>query len=123
MMPNAAMKPCAYPGCSNLVSGGYCEKHKASRQAVRDMASQGLYGTRLWKRIRERQLAKDPWCADCLRTGIYVSATDVDHVERHMGDKDKFFRGPFQSLCHSCHSKKTASETGFSMKGVGDQNV
>ena len=121
-MPNAIAKPCAYPGCSSLVSGGYCEKHKSSHQMARDMASQGLYGTRLWKRIRERQLAKDPWCAECLRTGIYVPATDVDHVDRHMGDKDRFFRGPFQSLCHSCHSKKTAAETGFSMKGVGSSS-
>lgn len=118
-MPNAALKPCAYPGCSSLVPTGYCERHKASHQVARDMASQGLYGTRLWKRIRERQLAKDPWCADCLRGGIYIPATDVDHVARHMGDKAMFFRGPFQSLCHSCHSKKTASETNFSAKGVG----
>jgi len=30
-----------------------------------------------------------------------------------------FFRGPFQSLCHSCHAKKTAAEINSSARGGG----
>jgi hypothetical protein len=27
-----------------------------------------------------------------------------DHVEPHRGDLDKFWSGPFQSLCAECHN-------------------
>ena len=117
-MPNASLKPCACPGCSALVAHGYCDQHKSAVQYPRDKERQALYGTRLWKRIRARQLAKEPWCKECLRANIYTPATDVDHIERHMGDKEKFFRGPFQSLCHACHSRKTNEEMGRGAKNV-----
>ena len=119
-MPNAPLKPCAYPGCPNLVARGYCDQHKpVAPQYPRDAERQALYGTTLWKRIRARQLAAEPWCAECLRANIHTPATDVDHIERHMGDRTMFFRGPFQSLCHACHSRKTIGE----VMGRGGKNV
>jgi 5-methylcytosine-specific restriction enzyme A len=117
-MPNSTLKPCAYPGCSNLVKRGYCDQHTAPIQFNRDPERQALYGTRLWKRIRERQLAREPWCAECLKAGRYTPATDVDHIEAHKGNKEMFFRGPFQSLCHVCHTKKTNAEMGRGGKNV-----
>jgi hypothetical protein len=27
-MPNRPLRPCGQPGCPELVSGGYCDKHK-----------------------------------------------------------------------------------------------
>lgn len=122
-MPTSPMRPCHYPGCPNLVQSGYCAEHKGQSTDFRDPQRQGLYSTRLWQRIRHRQLAKEPWCAECMRAGLYIPATDVDHIERHMGDRVRFFRGPFQSLCHACHSRKTATETGITSKGRGAKNV
>jgi len=72
-----------------------------------------LYNDPRWKRIRIVQLALYPWCARCLEHGVYEPATDVDHIERHGGNEEKFFSGPFDSLCHSCHSSKTAKEVGW----------
>jgi 5-methylcytosine-specific restriction protein A len=123
MMPKNPVKPCKYPGCSSLVDQGYCDSHKGMAPVVRDAPTQGLYGTRRWKSIRVLQLAKEPWCAECLRANIYTPATDVDHVERHHGDPIKFFFGKRQSLCHSCHSRKTAGEVGFSSEGRGAEKV
>ena len=38
-------------------------------------------------------------------------ATDVDHVEDHKGNWEKFIdRDNLQSLCHRCHSRKTMRE-------------
>lgn len=120
-MPNAPKKPCAYGGCPNLVDHGYCEQHKSAARQSNDQHRewQRLYDTRLWKHIRERQLAKEPWCAECLRANIYTPATDCDHIEPHRGDPARFFKGPFQSFCHSCHSKKTEQE----VRGRGGKNV
>lgn len=46
----------------------------------------------------------------CLEGNVHTAATDVDHIEPHHGDVEKFFAGPFQSLCHRHHSQKTAGE-------------
>lgn len=42
---------------------------------------------------------------------MVVQATDVDHiVPREQGGSDQWSN--LQALCHSCHSKKTATEDG-----------
>ena len=110
-MPYAALKPCSYPGCSNLVKTGRCALHKQDDRVYRDPERDGLYNRRAWKELRVRQLAREPWCAECQRLGVYTPATDVDHVMPHRGDRGKFVDiNNLQSLCHSCHSRKTASE-------------
>jgi len=118
-MPRAALKPCSYLGCLELVTSGRCKNHPYPD--VHDPDSQKLYNTRRWKRIRARQLTKEPWCADCLKQNIYTLATDCDHIEPHRGDPVKFFKGPFQSLCHSHHSQKTDIEIGWGggLKSLG----
>ena len=45
------------------------------------------------------------------RRGLRTPATDVDHIRDHKGDWGLFTdRENLQSLCHSCHSRKTAAE-------------
>jgi hypothetical protein len=119
-MPFAALKPCSYCHISLEVPGnhGRCKDHPYADAHIQE--HQKLYDTRLWKRIRARQLAKEPWCAECLKENRYTPATDCDHIEPHRGDPAKFFKGPFQSLCHPHHSQKTVQEIGW---GRGDQNV
>lgn len=114
-MAQRALKPCAVPGCPELVQSGVCARHareraQRERQVYRDPAVQRLYNSARWQRLRRRQLAAEPWCAECLREGIYTPATDVDHVDPHRGSWEQFFSGRLQSLCHACHSAKTAGE-------------
>lgn len=114
-MPLSPLKPCLHPGCPELVRSGYCEKHAQQRRAeqdrvYRDADVKKLYNSARWQRLRRIQLANEPWCAECLAQGVYTPATDVDHVEPHRGDRRKFFGGKLQSLCHACHSAKTANE-------------
>jgi predicted kinase len=45
-----------------------------------------------------------------MRVGIYKGATDVHHVIRHGGDREKFVTSPLISLCHECHSRRTLGE-------------
>lgn len=103
---------CPYPGCPEIVKKGYCAKHKSQIRKEHDFHQdwQRLYDTSKWKRIRRIQLTNEPWCAECLRANIYTPATECDHVYPHRGDPVLFFRGPFQSLCKTCHSRKTADE-------------
>lgn len=108
-MPRAALRPCTYPRCNTLVSGGRCDLHSL-KNVKRDPAVKRLYNSKQWLSIRVTQLSSYPWCADCLKKNNYIPATEVDHIERHNGDPIKFFKGPFQSLCTSCHSRKTVNE-------------
>jgi len=49
-----------------------------------------------------------------------VLATVVDHISPHKGDSDLFWdRANWQSLCESCHNRKTASEDMGRWQGVG----
>ncbi len=67
------------------------------------------YKTARWQRIAKHQLKNEPLCANCLKHGRITAATVCDHVEPHRGDPDKFWNGPFQSLCDAapwrCHSR------------------
>ena len=54
-------------------------------------------------------------CAVCLERGFVEPATICDHVEPHHGDVNKFWLGPFMSLCKRCHDsgKRFAEIRGF----------
>ena len=117
-MPHAALKPCSYPSCPNLVKHGYCQLHRKAEINYHNQDAQKLYGTARWQRLRRLQLSKEPWCAECLLSNIYTPATDVDHIQPHRGNPQLFYKGPFQSLCHSCHSRKTAGEVFVQGRGA-----
>lgn len=106
-------KPCAYPGCNELVAHGYCSKHykpESFTTVQKDKEIHRLYD-RKWRARRLNKLAADPWCEDCLEHEIWNPATDIHHVIRHRGDVSVFNTSPLISLCHSCHSKRTQEET------------
>jgi len=66
---------------------------------------QRLYGRKEWEQRRQLQLAREPWCAECLLLDRYTPATDVHHVIDHRGDPLIFATSPLQSLCHACHTR------------------
>jgi hypothetical protein len=91
----------------------------AAKPKYRRRLSDKWYKLPAWKGpggIRERQLHKQPLCESCLKLGFYVAANTCDHVEPHNDDWDKFWAGPFQSLCADCHSagKQKEERAGFS---------
>jgi hypothetical protein len=63
-----------------------------------------LYSTIRWARIRMAQLSAEPLCRMCAERGGVTPATVCDHATPHRGDADRFWDGPFQSLCAPCHN-------------------
>ena len=95
------LRPCRHPGCSALTREGYCPKHKP--QKTDD--------------LRPAQLLREPFCRECAARyppgdpRHRTWATVVDHIEPHRGDWSKFIDpANHQSLCKSCHDRKTAKE-------------
>lgn len=114
-MPYAPKRPCTYPGCPELTDGGRCEKHRKQNQkeidARRGSSSARGYGAR-WQKLREIVLSRDKYlCQECKKLGRLALASDVDHIiPKSKGGIDEMEN--LQSLCHRCHSSKTAREEG-----------
>ncbi len=107
-MPYSVKQTCSYPGCNELVRSGRCGDHPYTDRHV--VASQRLYDSAQWKRLRALQLAREPWCAGCFAEGIWTIATEVDHIVPHRSDPVEFLTGLLQSMCKTCHDRKTAHE-------------
>ena len=69
-MANKPLRPCRHPGCTALVSDGYCDLHRPKDR---------------------RSAAAKSW------HWMYLTPVFTD-------------RSNLQSLCHSCHSRKTMAE-------------
>ena len=105
------MRPCKAPGCRVLTAEGYCPAHKPRAVSSAPKAWHRLYKRPEWPKLRADQLAREPFCRECAAQGNRVRATEVDHIRPHCGDL-RLFLDPdnLQSLCHSCHSRKTMRE-------------
>lgn len=114
-MPRKPKRPCSYPGCPRLVDGQYCEEHKRLTDKQynrygRDDFTKNFYKTPEWRAARKRQLNSQPFCEECLKAGKRTKATMVDHIVPIKQGGDKFAPSNLQSLCFSCHSRKSVEE-------------
>lgn len=74
-----------------------------------------------WQKARKAFFARSPLCNQCLKNGKITAATVVDHVLPHRGNMKLFWdTSNWQSLCSTCHAKKTAFETGHRIKEIVD---
>jgi len=82
----------------------YCEQHKPTAKArTYNYDYNSLYNNANWIGLRKCILLRDIVCSVC-----GDEATQVDHIVPHRGNKELFWDvGNLQSLCQSCHSKKT----------------
>lgn len=112
-MANKPLRPCRHPGCRELVASGYCAAHQPKRADRKESAQwHWMYELPIWKQVlRPGQLLREPFCRECAKRGERVKATVVDHVVPHRGDMGKFSNPDnLQSLCESCHNRKTLQE-------------
>lgn len=68
-----------------------------------------IYDTRRWKRVKARQLAREPFCRACASDGIETLAQEVDHVLPVEQGGAPFATDNLQSLCSTHHSIKTGA--------------
>lgn len=82
---------------------GRCQRHSRQRERVTHR-NKSIYNTKRWKMLRRRRLFLDPLC----KCGVI--ATDVDHITPIEEGGEPYDLANTQSLCASCHGKKTRSE-------------
>lgn len=121
-MPRRAGRVCRVPGCPNVTVGSdCCEAHSAAAQQRDQRLSSARrgYGHR-WRQLRQMVLARNPLCADPFELhgsiGEVVEATDLHHIvplategvsTRILNSEENLM-----PLCHSCHSRITATSSG-----------
>lgn len=113
-MPIKPKRPCAYPGCPELTAKQYCNKHQrlvaSEYEQRRGSATSRGYDGR-WQKARMTYLLNNPLCVVCETKGRVTSATVVDHIKPHKGNRILFWdESNWQSLCKHCHDRKTAKE-------------
>jgi 5-methylcytosine-specific restriction protein A len=104
-------RPCAYPGCPELVDYGYCEHHR--QQSVReydrnrDDKITKFYKSEAWRRTRLQALTRDHGlCQHCLKEQRVTLAVTVHHVVEIRRDWSKRLTlSNLLSLCLACHNK------------------
>jgi 5-methylcytosine-specific restriction endonuclease McrA len=84
---------------------GYSTDERQQRQRRMKVEHwQGWYHTRRWAHLRWSVLVRDLFtCQICGQLEADTSRLVCDHVEPHRGDAGRFWAGPFQTLCKSCH--------------------
>ena len=113
-MPYKLRKPCAMPGCPNLVNGRYCPEHLSQYRKLMDANRPNAHDRGYdyeWQQYAGKYLKDHPYCVDPEKrhAGTRVLATVVDHIKPHKGNEALFWDvSNHQSLCTSCHNHKTA---------------
>lgn len=98
----------AFP-CSSFAAAGsaFCHEHK---RPPAPKVTDSFYLSVRWRRFRNWYIGKHPLCARCWLAGCPVTATVVDHVVELKDGGAALDEANVQSLCASCHNKKTAEE-------------
>jgi len=111
-----AKRLCTKPGCNAyaLTNRSRCAAHPPHREYDSKRPEyRALYTTIGWSDMKRNQLRSHPLCAEHGRKGRVVAGSQVDHIIPHKGDLALFFDpSNLQTLCASCHSRKTAREDG-----------
>ena len=104
-------KPCPSPGCDKKIPPDhkYCPDHLRqyleSIESRRPSAADRGY-TRKWQEASRAYRMKNPWCVKCGEP-----ATETNHIIPHKRNQQLFWdKHNWQSMCHDCHSAKTAKE-------------
>jgi len=103
------------------ITNGSCDKCKKSSNRTydkykRDKELNKFYHSARWIKIRSLQLKKFPLCIECGQP-----AKIVDHIEEIRDGGDRYSLENLQSMCISCHNRKTAKAK--SQRGGGVKSL
>ena len=95
--------------CKHLSEPGssYCQEHRPKPLAK---VADAFYLSTGWRRFRDWYIRKNPLCELCQKEGRIVPATLVDHIAELKDLGAPYDEGNVQSLCASCHAKKTKAD-------------
>lgn len=109
-MPARSKRLCNRPGCRDTTYKRFCDKHNNDGDKQRANANSRGYNYR-WGKFRKTYINANPLCVFCLDNGTVTTATDVDHIKPLADCPElKYNVENLRSLCHACHSRRTATD-------------
>ncbi|WP_431192193.1 HNH endonuclease [Rhodopirellula bahusiensis] len=91
------------------MEGSRCDKHKP--RGRKNRSGDPFYSSGPWRRLRRARLTAEPLCRSCHEAGRVREGSRVDHIlpRADRPDLELEFDNT-QSLCESCHNRKTMGE-------------
>jgi 5-methylcytosine-specific restriction protein A len=124
-MPKKALKPCAHVGCFVLTNTQFCPTHEQQHRLEHSRrcrevrpASEKLYHTTRWAKLRRFHLSQYPLCVMCSTRGFVAVANVVDHIIPIVDGGAMFDPKNLQSLCRPCHTEKTTNDNVLRKLGI-----
>jgi 5-methylcytosine-specific restriction protein A len=77
----------------------------------RDNSNADFYNSWAWRKLRKLQLDKNPLCKHCEDNDVITKAKVADHIISINRGGERLDEANLQSLCESCHNKKSANES------------
>ena len=68
------------------------------------------YSRTRWRKLRAFWINQQPLCVHCELDDIIKAADVVDHIKPVKQNGKMYDMNNLQSLCHSCHNRKTYEE-------------
>jgi 5-methylcytosine-specific restriction enzyme A len=87
-------------------------KPKPTAHSGRNKEDSKIYQTARWRKFRKWYVNENPLCVKCAERGLTVPVEEVDHIIPIRLGGEQYDWDNLQSLCKSCHSRKSASEKG-----------
>ena len=86
----------------------------------RQIDNSQFYHSKAWRMTRKFYIKANPLCEQCTRDGRTTGGQMVDHIRQITMGGDRLHQSNLQTLCNSCHAKKSASEAVEYRKGIKD---
>lgn len=83
-------------------------KPKKKRTAKVDNSK--FYQSKQWRKVRKLYVMENPLCEHCLERDLVTPVQEVDHIKPLRLGGEKFDFDNLQSLCKSCHARKSGKE-------------
>jgi len=77
-----------------------------------------FYQSKQWRSLRNFYIKQNPLCEQCQRENRITSGNCVDHIKAISKGGGMLDIKNLQTLCNTCHAKKSASEAVEYRKGV-----
>ena len=109
-MPSIKRKICSKHGIYETKSCELCKQDNTKQydEQSRSKDSYKIYHSTRWKKLRNRQLSKEPLCVNFAVCGNHASI--ADHIVEIKDSGEPFSINNLQSMCQSCHNSKSAQE-------------
>lgn len=86
-------------------------KQVKNKKTWRKKGTGQYYDTKEWRNLRAYKIGLDPVCEVCESKGFTIEAKVVDHIQPINEGGAVFDLDNLQSLCTTCHNRKTGKES------------